>query len=83
MNLEKSEKLFCDNATIGVGKDSFAIGFASGTRASVYAFTPGHAKRLLQYLTHQVAEYEKVHGEIVVEPWTPDVLSPVQIAKKN
>ncbi|OGG61225.1 hypothetical protein A3C87_03710 [Candidatus Kaiserbacteria bacterium RIFCSPHIGHO2_02_FULL_49_34] len=82
MNIEKAEKLFCDNATIAFGNDSFVMGFASGESASVYAFTPAHAKRFLQYLTFRVAEFEGAHGEIKSDPWTPDIKSPIQVTPK-
>jgi hypothetical protein len=41
--------------------------------------TPAHAKRLKQYLEHELSEFEKQYGEITAE-WTPNVVSPVQRA---
>ncbi|OGG60588.1 hypothetical protein A3C89_00065 [Candidatus Kaiserbacteria bacterium RIFCSPHIGHO2_02_FULL_50_50] len=83
MNIEKAEKLFCDNATIGFGNDSFMMGFASGEHMTVYAFTPAHLKRFQQYLAYRVAEFEKANGEIITEPWSPDIKSPIQVKPKQ
>jgi len=81
MKLDKAPKQFCENVTIGIGNDFFVIGMRSGEQGVAYALTPKHAKRLMQYLSHQVAEYEKKHGDIVVDPWTPDVKSPLQLGE--
>ncbi len=83
MNIEKSEKLFCDNATIGFGNDSFMMGFASGEHTNVYAFTPAHMKRFQQYLAYRMTEFEKTNGVIVTEPWSPDIKSPIQVVPKK
>lgn len=78
-DLKKAPKMFAENAKIGFTPEFFVIGISSGAQAQIYSFTPAHAKRLLQYLEHQVKEYEEQHGEITAE-WNPNVVSPVQRA---
>jgi len=56
------------------------MGISSGAQAQIYSLTPGHAKRLQQYLEHNIKEFEAKHGEITAE-WDPNVVSPVQRAK--
>jgi hypothetical protein len=48
-----------------------------GETANAYALTPPHMKRLVQSLTHQVAEYEKKFGPIIAK-WSPGIESPFQ-----
>ena len=76
-DLQKAPKIFCENIKIGFTPEYFVVGLSSGTQSSIYSLTPQHTKRLLQYLTHEIAQYEKVHGEIKSE-WNPSVVSPVQ-----
>ncbi len=78
-DLQKAPKLFCESIKIGQSPEYFAIGLSSGSQAHIFSLTPQHTKRLLQYLTYEVAEYEKVHGEIE-GTWVPHVVSPVQRA---
>lgn len=78
-DLKKAPKLFCENIRIGRSAEYFALGLSSGSQAHIFSLTPGHAKRLLQYLTYEIAEYEKQHGEIHTT-WEPHVVSPVQRA---
>ncbi len=75
--LEKAPKLFCENIRLGYSPEFFVIGLSSGTQSSIFSLTPQHTKRLLQYLTHELAEYEKKHGEIRAT-WNPNIVSPVQ-----
>ena len=79
-DLKQAPKLFCESINIGYTPEFFVIGLSSGSQGSIYSLTPQHAKRLLQYLTHQVGEYEKEHGAITAN-WSPTVVSPVQ--RKN
>ncbi len=76
-DLQKAPKLFCENIKIGFTPEFFAMGMSSGTQATIYSLTPGHAKRLLQYLGHEIEQYETAHGKIVAE-WNPNIVSPVQ-----
>lgn len=80
MNIEKAPKQFCDNVSVAFSQDFFALGMTSGEQGTAYALTPQHTKRLLQYLTYRVNEYEQKHGPINVEPWSPDIKSPLQMA---
>jgi hypothetical protein len=78
-DLKKAPKLFCESINLGFTPEYFVLGLSSGTQASIYSLTPHHVKRLQQYLSHQIAEYEKENGEIKAE-WNPNVVSPVQRA---
>jgi len=78
-DLKKAPKLFCENIKIGQSKEYFVVGLSSGAQAHIFSLTPEHAKRFLKYLTYEVSEYEKVHGEIQTN-WVPHVVSPVQRA---
>jgi len=78
-DIKQAPKRFCENMKVGFTPEYMVLGISSGNQAEVYALTPGHAKRLQQYLSHQIAEYEKEHGEITAE-WNPNVVSPVQRA---
>ncbi len=76
-DLEKAPKLFCENIKLGFSPEFFVMGLSSGAQVSIFSLTPQHAKRLQQYLNHEIAQFEKVHGEIKAE-WNPNVVSPVQ-----
>ena len=49
----------------------------TGETGIAYALSPQHMKRLSQYLTHQIEEYEKNFSEIQAE-WKPGIRSPIQ-----
>ena len=76
-DLKKSAKLFAENIKVGFTPEYFVMGFTSGNQGSIYSFTPQHAKRLQQYLSHQLTEFETKHGEINAK-WDPKIKSPVQ-----
>lgn len=76
-DLKKAPKLFAENIKIGFSPEYFVVGISSGEQANIYSLSPGHAKRLLQYLEHEIKEFESKHGEITAE-WNPNVVSPVQ-----
>lgn len=76
-DLKKAPKLFCENIRLGRSPEYFVMGLSSGNQAQVYALSPAHAKRLVQYLEYEIAEFEKEHGTITAE-WDPNVVSPVQ-----
>lgn len=76
-DLKKAPKLFAENIKIGHTPEYFVFGISSGSQAQIFSLTPGHAKRLQQYLTHQINEFEEKNGEITAE-WNPNVVSPVQ-----
>lgn len=78
-DIKLAPKLFCESVNIGYTKDYFVFCLNSGSEADVFAFTPQHSKRLVQYLQHQVAEYEKEHGVIATE-WRPEIVSPLKRA---
>jgi hypothetical protein len=76
-DLQKAPKMFCENIRIGYSKEFFVMGLSSGTQASIFSLTPQHTKRLLQYLTHEIAQYEKENGTIDAV-WNPTIPSPIQ-----
>jgi len=75
-------KTFCDNANIaiigGMG-DTFVLALLSGGNVHAFALTPEHIKRLSQLVNYNIKGYEKKHGEIKVEAWTPNTKSPFQL----
>lgn len=77
--LQKAPKLFAESIKIGYTPEYFILGMSSGAQAQIYSLTPAHAKRLQQYLSHNLKEFEEKHGEITAE-WNPNVVSPVQKA---
>lgn len=76
-DLKKAPKMFAENIKIGYSPEYFVMGISSGNQAQIYSLSPGHAKRLQQYLEHEIQEFEKQHGEITAK-WNPNVVSPVQ-----
>lgn len=79
-DLKKAPKLFCENINIAFTQEYFVIGLASGAQTGIYSLTPQHAKRLQQYLTHQIKQFEEKNGEIKAE-WNPNIISPVQVQR--
>ena len=78
-DLKNAPKLFAENIKVGFTQEYFVLGVSSGSQAQIYALSPAHAKRLKQYLEHEIKNFEKNHGEITAE-WHPNVVSPVQRA---
>ena len=78
-DLKKAPKLFCESVNVAFTPEYFILGLTSGNQGTIYSFTPQHAKRLQQYLEHQIKEFEQKNGEIDAK-WNPNVLSPVQRA---
>jgi hypothetical protein len=76
-DLKKAPKLFCESINVAFTPEYFVVGLTSGNQGSIYTLTPQHAKRLEQYLSHQVKEFETKHGEIDAK-WDPNIVSPVQ-----
>lgn len=76
-DLIHAPKLFCESISIAYTPEYFVMGLTSGDQGALYTLTPQHAKRLQQYLTHQLKEYEEKHGEIHAT-WNPNIVSPVQ-----
>lgn len=76
-DLKRAPKLFIENIKLGFTPEYFVLGVSSGEKANIFSLTPAHAKRLRQYLEHELTEYESKHGPITAE-WSPNVVSPVQ-----
>ena len=79
-DLKKAPKLFCESVNVAFTSEYFVLGMASGSQATIYSFTPEHAKRLQQYLAHQINEFEGKHGAIKAE-WNPNIVSAMQLSK--
>lgn len=82
MDLNKLPKQFCDSITVAYTPEFFAIVMINGDEMDSYSLTPAHAKRLAQYLAHNVTEFERQFGEIKAE-WKPGVQSPIQMVDLN
>jgi hypothetical protein len=80
-DLKKAPKVFCESINVAFTPEYFIVSVSSGDESTVYSLTPQHTKRLQQYLTHQVAEFEKANGEVIAQ-WTPNIISPMQPKKK-
>ena len=76
-DLQQAPKLYAENIKVGFSPEHFVLGISSGSQAQIYALSPAHAKRLQQYLEHEIQNFESKHGEITAE-WNPNVVSPVQ-----
>ncbi len=76
-DLQGAPKLFAENIKVGYTPEYFVMGISSGAQAQFYALSPAHTKRLIQYLEHELKNYEEQHGEVTAE-WNPNVISPVQ-----
>ena len=81
-DLKKAPKVFCESINVAFTPEFFAMSLSSGDQHDIYSLTPQHMKRLSQYLTHQVSEFEKSHGEIKTQ-WNPNIVSPLQPKKKT
>ena len=77
MDINKVPKQFCENISVAYSQEFFVMAMMTGEAGIAYALSPQHMKRLSQYLTHQIAEYEKNFGEIKAE-WKPGMMSPIQ-----
>ncbi len=78
-DLKRAPKLFCESINIGFTPEFFIMALSSGNQNAIYTLTPQHAKRLQQYITHQLAEFEKENGAVTAT-WSPTIVSPVQRA---
>lgn len=76
-DLKKAPKLFCESVSVAFTPEYFVMGLTSGNQGTIYTLTPQHIKRLQQYLTHQLKEYEEKHGTVNAT-WDPNIISPVQ-----
>ena len=79
-DIKKAPKIFCESINVAFTSEFFVMSLSSGSQTGIYALTPQHAKRLQQYLTHQLSEYEKVNGEVTAT-WNPNIVSPLQPKK--
>ncbi len=77
MDFNKIPKQFCENISVGYSPENFVIALMAGEGVAAYALTPQHAKRLAQYMEHQIKEYEEKFGAINAK-WSPGIESPIQ-----
>ena len=78
-DLKMAPKLFAENIKVGYSPEYFVLGISSGIQAQFYSLSPAHAKRLKQYLEHELKNFEEKHGPKTAE-WNPNVVSPLQRA---
>lgn len=78
-DLQKAPKLLAENIKIGYSPEYFVLAISSGAQAQAYSLTPAHAKRLKQYLDHELKNFEEQYGEVTAK-WSPNIVSPVQRA---
>ncbi len=76
-DLTKVPKVFCESISIGYTPEYFIMALRSGGDATTFALTPKHMKRLLQYVDHQLTDYESKHG-VIDAMWNPNIPSPLQ-----
>ena len=81
-DIKKAPKLFCESVNLAYTPEFFVMGLSSGNQSTIYSLTPQHAKRLQQYLSHQITQYEEKHGEIKAD-WNPNIVSPVQLSDEK
>ncbi len=81
-DIKNAPKLFCESINLAYTPEYFIMSLSSGAQGTIYSLTPQHAKRLQQYLTHQIAEYEKANSEIKAD-WNPQIVSPIQPKPKS
>lgn len=81
-DIKKAPKLFCESVNLAYTPEFFVMGLSSGNQSTIYSLTPQHAKRLQQYLSHQISEFEKKNGEIKAD-WNPNIVSPVQLSDEK
>jgi hypothetical protein len=79
MDLSKAPKQFCDSINVGFTDEFFLMAVSSGQNTLVFALTPGHAKRLMQMLAHNITKYEEQFGELKTQ-WLNNIPSPIQIS---
>jgi len=75
--IQNAPKAFCESVTVAYTPEFFAMRLLTGIEGDTYVLTPQHMKRLQQYLTHQISEYEKEFGAISAT-WEPGIVSPLQ-----
>lgn len=63
--MNEERRIFCDRAFVVFGSEHFVIAFQSGEILDrQYSFTPEHAKRLRNLLTHELDKFESEHRPI-------------------
>lgn len=77
INLNELPKKFCDGALGSFGKEFFAVVLTSGNSLDSFAITPQIMKSISEWMSEQVASYEKQFGKIDLSP--TEIVSPIQI----
>lgn len=75
--MQQPSKIFCDSVQLRYTPEVCMMTLDSGASSTEYVLTPQHTKRLLQYLTYTLEQYEKSYG-VIDAPWTPRIISPMQ-----
>ncbi len=77
ININELPKKFCDGAFGTYGKEFFAVTLTSGNALDSFAITPHIMKSISEWMSEQVASYEKQFGKIDLSP--TEIVSPIQI----
>jgi hypothetical protein len=81
VDMNQLPKKFVDGALGAFGKEFFSFAFTSGNALDAFATTPQVMKSIADWMSAQVASYEKQFGEIDMNP--PSVQSPIQMSDLN
>ena len=76
LDLNKLPKKFVDGAIGSHGKEGFCFVLTSGNELHSFMTTPTTMKSISEWMSKQIATYEKQFGEIDMTP--PAVVSPLQ-----
>ncbi len=76
LDINKLPKRFIDGAIGAHGKEGFSFVLTSGTELHSFMTTPITMKSISEWMSKQVATYEKQFGTIDMTP--PAVVSPLQ-----
>jgi len=81
VDMNQLPKKFVDGAMGAFGKEFFSFALASGNALDAFATTPQVMKSIADWMSSQVASYEKQFGAIDMNP--PSVQSPIQMSDLN
>ena len=76
LDINKLPKKFVDGAIGSHGKEGFSFVLTSGNELHSFMTTPTTMKSISEWMSKQIATYEKQFGEIDMTP--PAVVSPLQ-----
>jgi hypothetical protein len=81
VNINELPKKYIDGAIGSYGKEGFSFALTSGNNLDSFMTTPITMKNISEWITKQVAAYEKQFGVIDITP--PSIQSPIQMSDLN